>query len=104
MDTSQTRCCPLIEWQQILGWINWALNVYPLAQLALQLLYVKISGKQIPHAPVFLNRDVIHHLNWLADMFDLSDSIHVLDAIKWGRSDADLIVYCNALLTGLGFT
>ena len=30
IDTSTSRTCPLMEWQHILGWINWGLNVFPL--------------------------------------------------------------------------
>ena len=34
------------EWQQIAGWINWALNVYPLLRPALNNIYMKIHGKE----------------------------------------------------------
>ena len=62
IDTSKNHRCLLMEWQCILGWINWGLNVYPLACPALQLAYSNISGKQIGHTPSFLNREVIHIL------------------------------------------
>ena len=104
IDTTQTRRRPLVEWQRMLGWINWALNVYPLARPALQSAYSKISGKKLSRAPVYLNRDVIQHFNWLADTFDSSDGVHVMDAIEWTRPDADLTIFCDASLTGLGFT
>jgi len=103
VNTTENRRCPLVEWQQILGWINWALNVYPLVRPALQPAYSKIGGKQISRAPVFLNRDVIRNFNWLADTIESSDGIHVLDAIEWGASDANLTIFCDVSLTGLGF-
>jgi hypothetical protein len=34
------------EWQQLAGWINWVLNVYPLLRLALNNVYDKIKGKE----------------------------------------------------------
>src|SRR5882724_10665101 len=67
IDTSQSRRHPVVEWLRILGWINWGLNAYPLVRPALQSAYVKISGKHIARAQVYLNRTVIRHFNWLAD-------------------------------------
>jgi len=28
IDTSSSRCRPLVEWQHLLGWINWGLNTF----------------------------------------------------------------------------
>ena len=33
------------EWQRVAGWINWALNVYPLLHPALNNIYAKLRGK-----------------------------------------------------------
>ena len=33
------------EWQRVAGWINWALNVYPLLRPALNNIYAKLRGK-----------------------------------------------------------
>src|SRR5882724_909233 len=104
IDSSSSRQCLVIEWQRILGWVNWGLNAYPLLRPALQPTYAKISGKQISRAQVYLNRTVIRHFNWLADTIDISDGVHMLDAKEWGISDADLITYMDASLTGLSFT
>jgi len=46
---------------------------------------------------------MICHFNWLADMIDSLDSIHMLDAVEWDASDTDLIIYTDASLIGLGF-
>src|SRR5882724_11805291 len=70
---------------------------------ALQSAYTKISGKQIGHMQLYLNRTVIHNFHWLTDTIKDSDGIHILDAIEWDSSDADLIVYSDASLNGLGF-
>jgi len=52
---------------------------------------------------LYLNRTVIHNFHWLTDTIKDSDGIHILDAIEWDSSDADLIVYSDASLNGLGF-
>jgi len=103
IDTTSNRRRPLVEWQRLLGWINWGLNVYPLTRPALQSAYMKISGKQISHTPIFLNRTIIRNFKWLADTIEASNGIHVLDAIEWGSTDADLTIFCDASLTGLSF-
>jgi len=33
------------EWQQLAGWINWAFNIFPLLQPALNNVYAKLKGK-----------------------------------------------------------
>jgi len=93
----------LIEWQRLLGWINWALNAYPLLKPALHSSYDKISGKERPKAPIFLNRSVIEDLSWLASTMESSDGICMLDAITWDPMDADLQIFCDATPTNLGF-
>ena len=101
INTAESRKRPLVKWQCILSWINWGLNVFPLQHHASQLSYVKIMGKHIAHDSIYLNRTVIHHFNWLADTIEASDSVHMLDAIKWNEQDANLVIYCDALLVVL---
>ncbi|KIJ53094.1 hypothetical protein M422DRAFT_155599 [Sphaerobolus stellatus SS14] len=60
--TSKSCRRPLKQWQQLLGWCNWALNVFPLLRPALQSSYLKISGKAWPNVGITLNRAVIVHL------------------------------------------
>jgi len=47
INISESRCQPLIEWQQILRWINWDLNAFPLLWPAMQCAYAKIASKHI---------------------------------------------------------
>jgi len=54
IDTTSSHCCPLIEWQRILGWINWGLNTFPLCHPALQSAYSKIAGKQVARVKIYL--------------------------------------------------
>jgi len=46
---------------------------------------------------------VIWHFNWLADTIETSHSIHVLDAEEWDHTDANLTIYTDESLMGLGF-
>jgi len=103
LDTTLSHHRSLIEWQWILGWINWALNVFPLCCPALQSAYTKIAGKQVSCAKIFLNRTVIREFSWLATTIESSDGVHMLDAIEWDESLVDLTIYCDASLNGISF-
>ncbi|KAF8574788.1 hypothetical protein K439DRAFT_1261382, partial [Ramaria rubella] len=83
IDTTTGCRRPLVEWQCLLGWINWALNVYLLLNPGLQSSYANISGKTQLHAPIFLNRSVIRNLGWIASVIEDSDGFCTLDAIAW---------------------
>ncbi|KAF8585504.1 hypothetical protein K439DRAFT_1646602 [Ramaria rubella] len=75
---------------RMLGWINWALNVFPLLKPGLQSAYSKISGKSHSRTPIFLNH---------AD----ADGVDMLNATVWYPGDADLHIFCDATLTHLAF-
>lgn len=102
LDAPQRRRS-LREWQQTLGWLNWGLNVMPLARPALQSSYAKMSGKLYPRARIFVNAVVRRDLLWVADMFERSTGVHLLRARSWRPDAADLTVYCDASLSGMGF-
>lgn len=93
----------LREWQRTLGWINWGLNFQPLLRPALESSYAKIKGKEFPRAPIYLNRTVKDDLLWVAALFDHGSGVHLLTAKLWPASAADLLIFCDASLTGLGF-
>lgn len=94
---------PLVEWQRVLGYANWALNAYPLLRPALSSSYDKIRGKSGAHWPVILNTQVVRDLSWFAAMLRVAPGIQVLGASDWGPEDADLTLVCDASLSGLGF-
>ena len=94
---------PLREWQRLLGWLNWALNVQPLLRPALQSSYGKISRKQISHAGIYLNARVKHDLTWLSNMLLQSEEVFIVQSTAWQPHQADLVIYCDACLTGMGF-
>ncbi|KAI0083139.1 hypothetical protein BDY19DRAFT_987963 [Irpex rosettiformis] len=82
----------LREWQKLLGWINWGLNSS----------YDKIAGRHIASAPIYLNKRSINDLLWIADMFECYEGVHLLTNTTWELHDADLCIFCDASLTGLG--
>ncbi|THH15240.1 hypothetical protein EUX98_g9495, partial [Antrodiella citrinella] len=102
-DCDSHRRQPLRRWQKLVGWINWGLNVQPLARPALQSCYAKLQGKQHAHAGVTINRSVRRDLQWIAALFSNRDGVHVLTSRCWSPFAADLTIYCDASLTGMGF-
>ncbi|EIM90458.1 uncharacterized protein STEHIDRAFT_30579, partial [Stereum hirsutum FP-91666 SS1] len=74
---------PLVEWQRILGWANWMLNVDPLLRPALQSSYEKIRGKKARNAPVFLNVAVKKDLGWFADRVVRSRGVFLMKSSDW---------------------
>ncbi|THH27792.1 hypothetical protein EUX98_g6401 [Antrodiella citrinella] len=102
-DCDSHRRQPLRHWQKLIGWINWGLNVQPLARPALQSSYAKIQGKQHAHAGVSINRAVRRDLEWVAALFARHDGVHVLTSRCWTPFQAELTIYCDASLDGMGF-
>lgn len=69
----------------------------------MQSTYQKIGTLKHPHASVWLNARTTRDLLWIADQFERSDGIFILRSTVWRQHDADLILYCDASLHGLGF-
>src|SRR5260370_27463339 len=99
----KSRRHPLCEWQQLLGYCNWALNAYPLLQPALQSSYKKIRGKTMGFAGVRLNKQVIQDLTWFANRIQQNPGVHFLESQSWGEGDAELTLLMDASQTGLAF-
>jgi hypothetical protein len=93
----------LRDFQQIAGYINWALNVYPLLKPGLSNLYAKISGKSQPFAKIRINQGLINDFQWFASHVERSDGVHIFRDPGWDPETADLIAFSDACLTGLGF-
>jgi hypothetical protein len=85
------------------GWINWALNIYPLLQPGLSMLYSKMSGKSESLKPIWINTTMVCELHWFTDHIECSDEVHILDSTEWSADDANLTAYTDACMTGLGF-
>src|SRR5882724_12119837 len=103
VDTTSSCHRPLVEWQRLLGWNNWGLNTFPLLKPGLQSSYSKIRGKSNVHASIYLNKQVLSDLHWVADTLGSSTGLFYFDMTEWVPLDIDMVIYCDACLTGLGF-
>ncbi|KIY47218.1 hypothetical protein FISHEDRAFT_74876 [Fistulina hepatica ATCC 64428] len=95
--------CPLVEFQRLGGWINWALNVYPLLRPGLNTLYAKTKDKTQPFQAVWVSKALCSELWWIANHLEMSTGVHMLESRRWGPSDADVVVFTDACLTGMSF-
>jgi hypothetical protein len=93
----------LCEFQQLVGYINWSLNVFPHLKLALSNVYQKISRKSEGHASIFVNKAVVEDLHWFQAHVEVSSGVCVFEAMDWGIENADLTAYSDASALGMGF-
>jgi hypothetical protein len=92
----------LRRFMQMAGWINWALNIFPLLKPALSGLFGKIRGKQRPDALIYVNKQIRFELSWFASHARQSDGILIMESIAWRPVDANFVFFCDASLDGLG--
>lgn len=83
----------LREFQQIGGWINWALNAYPLLRPGLSALYEKMAGKSHANERIWINSAVCAELLWIAEKMEVMSGIRILDAEEWGSENTDLTLF-----------
>ena len=98
--------CPLRDFQRLAGYLNWALNVYPMLRPGLSALYAKTAGKQRQHALLWINRDVVRELHWFAHHVRGSSGVHVLSSVAWTFDNlppSTFLAYTDASEVGLGF-
>ncbi|CAA7269722.1 unnamed protein product [Cyclocybe aegerita] len=57
----------LSAFQELAGWINWALNVFPLLCPGLCTLYHKMAGNQKSSALIWVNQCLCAELHWVTD-------------------------------------
>ncbi|KAF9039398.1 hypothetical protein BJ165DRAFT_1531485 [Panaeolus papilionaceus] len=62
--TPAKRGCTLRQWQHLTGWVNWALNVFPLVKPALSSIYEKMRGKSSPTIWFRPNNVIRAELRW----------------------------------------
>ena len=93
----------LKEFQQLAGWVNWSLNVFPLLKPALSNVYAKIGGKTESHAKIFVSKAVVKDLTWFVSHVQASNGVYLFQDEDWDVHQADLVAYTDACLTGLGF-
>ncbi|KAF9052274.1 hypothetical protein BDZ89DRAFT_885775, partial [Hymenopellis radicata] len=94
----------LHEFEQLAGWMNWSLNVYPLFKPALCNLYAKMSGKSWSHATIHLNKPLARELLWFAKHVEASSGMLFFANLDWNPlTESHLTIFCDASLTGMGF-
>jgi len=93
----------LREWQRLAGWINWSFNVFPLLRPALNNFYPKISGKSAPNKYIRINNAIRADLQWAVSHLEQNTGVRILHQIHWDTSSANLTIYCDACLQGMGF-
>jgi hypothetical protein len=95
----------LKDFQRLAGWFNWALNVYPLLRPALSNIYAKMTHAKAdkPLTKLYVNNAIRSDLLWAVDHLSRLPGTRVLQSLDWDLALADVTVYCDASLTGLGF-
>ncbi|KAH9812224.1 hypothetical protein DFH28DRAFT_1223385 [Melampsora americana] len=92
----------LRDWQRMLGWCSWAINVFPLGRVALQSSWDKIAGKTHKRLVVPHNKEIQTDLRWLATKLEQSDGINLLEASLWPLAEADVAYTADACTSGIG--
>lgn len=93
----------LKHWERMVGWFNWALNVYPFLRPALNNVYPKISGKRNREQRIYINNAIRNDFLWAIRHIENSSGVHILKSVSWLPSDADLTIFCDACPDGMGF-
>ena len=96
----------LRDFQHITGYLNWALNIFPLLRPGLCTVYAKTAGKVFQRALIWVNRDVERELEWVIGHLLTSDGILILKSMSWNVHDLPstvLTIYCNASSSALEF-
>jgi hypothetical protein len=66
------------------------------------MLYSKMAGKSNMHEPIWVNRQLCFELGWVAENIETSTGIHMLSSVEWTVDDADMVLYTDTCLYGLG--
>ncbi|KIK42811.1 hypothetical protein CY34DRAFT_12163 [Suillus luteus UH-Slu-Lm8-n1] len=96
----------LRDFQRLAGWLNWALNVYPLLRPGLSALYAKTAGKLVSRALLWVNRDVVRELNWVINHLRDVEGVFFFKSVSWSFSHLPpdvLTVYTDASGDGLAY-
>ncbi|KAG1815666.1 uncharacterized protein BJ212DRAFT_1211191, partial [Suillus subaureus] len=75
--------CSLCDFQHLAGWLNWALNVYPLLPPGLSALYAKTTGKLESKALIWVNHDIVCKLSWIICHLRSAEGIFFLKSMSW---------------------
>jgi hypothetical protein len=93
----------LRNFQCLAGWVNWALNVYPLLRPGLSSVYEKMQRSSFPFQKLSINNTICKELSWLASHIQSSTGVHIIQSRKWSRSEAHDSFLCDTCPTGMGY-
>jgi len=91
------------SWQQLAGWMNWCLNVYPLLQPALSNVYEKLRSQPNQNGSIWVNNAVREDLSWALEKVKSSSGLLLLETTSWDLGSATFTLYCDACPNSLGF-
>ncbi|KIM34834.1 hypothetical protein M413DRAFT_43797, partial [Hebeloma cylindrosporum] len=78
-----TASYQLKHWQQMSGWVNWTLNVFPLLRPCLNHFYYKTRGVHKPSRRIWVNNDIRNDFSWAARHIEASSGVHLLHSSYW---------------------
>ena len=87
------------EWQRVAGWLNWALNVYPLLWPALNNVYAKLRGKE-QDMRVWVNSAIREDFEWAKQKVMESDGILLLKSLTWEVCKSTCVLEADACPEG----
>jgi hypothetical protein len=90
------------EWQRVAGWLNWALNVYPLLRPALNDLYAKLRGKE-QDMKVWANSAIREDFEWAKQKVVESDGILLLKSLTWEVCKSTCVLEADACPEGYAY-
>lgn len=90
------------EWQRVAGWINWALNVYPLLRPALNNVYAKLREKN-QDMRVWANSAIREDFEWARQKVMESDGILLLKSLVWDVSESTCVLEADACPEGYAY-
>jgi hypothetical protein len=91
------------SWQQLAGWVNWCLNVYPLLRPALCNVYSKLKTQPNQNGSLWVNNAVRKDLAWALGKIEASAGLLYLESFSWPLETATHVAFCDACPAGLGF-
>ncbi|KIM37659.1 hypothetical protein M413DRAFT_41449, partial [Hebeloma cylindrosporum] len=80
------RLCDL---QELAGWVNWALSVYPLLRPCLSAVYEKMSKKSQKRRELYVNSRICRELRWAISHLRTASPVFMLNSIDWDLPQAD---------------
>ena len=90
-------------WWQIAGWINWALNAYPLLRPTLNNFYQKLKGRKDSPKQLYVNESIRKDFIWGLEILRRSKGVLLHRSLAWDVDDASFTIYCDACPKGMGF-